>query len=230
MNIKILQLIEGAKQATGITVVIDVFRAFSVEAYLMAAGAETIIPVGDIEIARAYKQNHPEVLLAGERDGIMCEGFDFGNSPSQNSGLDVTGKTIVHTTSAGTQGIANARNADMILTGSLVNARAVANFIKKQDPQEVSLVCMGLCAVAEAEEDVLCAEYIKSLLLGDPIDLTEGIEHLKCTTGAKFFDSSQNQVYPKADFDFCTQVNKFDFVLKVEKGSDGLDRIRKVTV
>ena len=46
MNIQILQLIEGAKAARGLTVIIDVFRAFSVEAYLFAQGAEMIIPVG----------------------------------------------------------------------------------------------------------------------------------------------------------------------------------------
>ena len=43
MNIKILQLIEGAKQATGLTVIIDVFRAFTVEAYLVNNGVEKLI-------------------------------------------------------------------------------------------------------------------------------------------------------------------------------------------
>ncbi len=34
MEINILQLAQGAKHATGITIIIDVFRAFSLEAYL----------------------------------------------------------------------------------------------------------------------------------------------------------------------------------------------------
>ena len=62
MNIKILQLIEGARQATGVTVVIDVFRAFSVETYLMAGGADKIIPVGDIDLAYRYKEEHQDLL------------------------------------------------------------------------------------------------------------------------------------------------------------------------
>ena len=45
MNTQILQLIDGAKSARGLTVIIDVFRAFSVEAYLFAQGADKIIPV-----------------------------------------------------------------------------------------------------------------------------------------------------------------------------------------
>ena len=58
MNIKILHLIEGARSAVGTTVVIDVFRAFSMEAYMMAQGAKKIIPVGDSEIAYKLKEEN----------------------------------------------------------------------------------------------------------------------------------------------------------------------------
>ena len=47
MDIKVLELIDGAKQAEGLTVVIDVFRAFSLEAYLISQGAERIYPIPD---------------------------------------------------------------------------------------------------------------------------------------------------------------------------------------
>ena len=47
--------------------------------------------------------------------------------------LDLKEKTIIHTTSAGTQGIANAINAEEILTGSLVNAKAIAEYIKRNN-------------------------------------------------------------------------------------------------
>ena len=40
MEIRILELIEGAKKAEGLTVIIDVFRAFSLECYLYARGAD----------------------------------------------------------------------------------------------------------------------------------------------------------------------------------------------
>ena len=126
MNIEILQLIDGAKAARGLTVVIDVFRAFSLEAYLLANGADRIIPVGDVDLAYRLKKENPDYILAGERHGKILPGFDMGNSPSQMSTVDVAGKTVVHTTSAGTQGIANAVFADEILGGSLVNARATA--------------------------------------------------------------------------------------------------------
>ena len=147
MQVRILQLIEGAKDATGITVIIDVFRAFSVEAYFMALGAQQVIPVGDVETAYNLKEQNPEMILAGERHGKILPGFDVGNSPSELIKLEVKGKTVVHTTSAGTQGIVNAVNATEILGASLLNARATAEYIKKTGTQDVSLVCMGLEAL-----------------------------------------------------------------------------------
>ena len=144
--------------------------------------------------------------------------------------MDIKGKTVVHTTSAGTQGIANAVGADEIIGGSLVTAHAVAEYIKKSGAEEVSLVCMGLEAVSETEEDTLCAEYIKSLLLGTEIDMKKEIENLKVTSGAKFFDKSQNDVFPEEDFYMCTEVDKFDFVLRLKKTDNGIDYMEKVCI
>ena len=180
----------------------------------MDKGAEKILPVGDINFAYQYKAQHPDAILIGERDGRIQEGFDYGNSPSQIEDVCFQGKTVVHTTSAGTQGIANAKNASEILTGSLVNAAAIARYIEKQQPEVVSLVCMGLAAKTETQEDTLCAKYIKSILEKKPIALEDGIEMLKETDGKKFFDPAQQDVFPEKDFHLSTQVDKFNFVLR----------------
>ena len=220
MNIKIFQSTEGAKKATGLTVIIDVFRAFSVEAYCFSKGAKSIIPIGDSEIAYRLKEENPDMILAGERYGKMLPGFDLGNSPSGLSTVDVCGKTIIHTTSAGTQGVANAQNATEILGGCLVNARATAEYIKQRGATDISLVCMGYAGEYPTDEDTLCAEYIKSLLQGERMNLSEEIERLKTTDGAKFFDPSQNDVFPENDFYMCTQVDKFDFVMRLNEADD----------
>ena len=230
MNIKVLHMVEGAKQATGIAVIIDVFRAFTVEAYLINNGAEKLIPVGDMQIAYDYKEKNKDCILIGERQGKILPGFDYGNSPSQIENIDFSGKTIVHTTTAGTQGIANANNAKEILTGSLVNARAIAQYIKERKEENVSLVCMGLEAKRQTEEDNLCAYYIKNLLEGNSIELDKEIEKLKETSGSKFFDQSQQDIFPEADFYLSTQVDKFNFVLKVEKDNNGMNYIKKIDI
>ena len=55
MNIQILELIDGAKAAKGLTVIIDVFRAMTVEAYVIQNGAADLIPMGSIDEAYAYR-------------------------------------------------------------------------------------------------------------------------------------------------------------------------------
>ena len=231
MNIKILHMIEGAKQATGIAVIIDVFRAFTVEAYLMNNGASKIIPVGDVKFAYDYKENYPDAILIGERQGRILPGFDYGNSPSQLENIFFHNKAIVHTTSAGTQGIANAKNAKEILTGSLVNAKAISEYIKKNNYQDISLVCMGVGATVQTEEDNLCTYYIKSLLEDKNIDINDEIQRLKATSGAKFFDKELQDVFPEKDFYLSTEINKFNFVLKLVKDEEtGIDYIKKIVI
>lgn len=221
MNVQILQLIEGAKQARGLTVIIDVFRAFSVESYAMSRGAKTVLPVGGIDEAFTLKEKYPDAILVGERGGRKCEGFDCGNSPSQLETFEVKDRVIIHTTSAGTQGIANAIHADELLGGALVNARATAEYIRRRNPENVSLVCMGLGGEREVEEDTLCAEYIAALLRGEDPDISAEIADLANTSGAKFFNPKYSEVFPTQDFVMCTQLNRFPFALAVRRGDEG---------
>ncbi|MBQ3046859.1 MAG: 2-phosphosulfolactate phosphatase [Clostridia bacterium] len=228
MKVRILELIDGAKKAMGLTVVIDVFRAMTVEAYLIKNGAKDVIPIGSIDTAYEYKKAHPNTVLIGERGGKICSGFDYGNSPSAIKDVDFSGKTVVHTTSAGTQGIANAVNAQKILTGSIVNARAIAEYIKNSGYDDVSLVCMGLEGKESTEEDVLCAEYIKSIIDGSAIDFEKQVEIIKRTSGAKFFKAENRDVFPEEDFYLSLEKDKFDFVLEVVKGEDGFMHTKKI--
>lgn len=221
-KINILHLIEGAKQAEGLTVIIDVFRAFSLECYLYDMGVKEIRPIGSVEDAFALHEQMPGSVLIGERHGKKCDGFDFGNSPSTVMPEAVTGKTILHTTSAGTQGIVNATKATEIITGSLVNAKAVAEYIKKKNPDTVSLVCMGNAGVRPAAEDELCAEYIKSLVEGVELpDFEQRVADLQRQGGEHFFDEEQQEIYPKEDFFLCVQYDTFPFIIRIKKDEWG---------
>ena len=221
-QISILHLIDGAKQAKGLTVIIDVFRAFSLECYLYDMGAKEIRPVGTIEEAFRLKEELTDSVLIGERHGKKCEGFDYGNSPSSIQSENVKEKIIIHTTSAGTQGIVNANGASEIITGSLVNAKAVAEYIIKSQPQVVSLVCMGNGGVRPAAEDELCAEYIKSVLEGAELqDFEQRIADLRNKGGEHFFDENRQEIFPQEDFWMCTKYNCFPFVIRIDKDEKG---------
>ncbi len=223
MNIGIYHLIEGAGKAKGLAVIIDVFRAFSMECWLSFFGAAEIRPVGSLEETFAWREKDPGCVLIGERHGRRVPGCDLGNSPSSVRPEMVRGKRIIHSTSAGTQGITNAVRAEEIITGSFVNAGAVADYILKRSPSEVSLVCMGKEGLAPAEEDELCAVYLRSLLTGNPLpDIDERLMALRTGGGSHFFDPALQDVYPEADFRMCTDRDRFDFVLRVGRDRDGL--------
>ena len=104
MDIKILQLVDGAKDARGLTVIIDVFRAFSTACYAIDAGIEKIYPVGDIDLAFQLKKTNPNFLLVGERNEQKPLGFDFGNSPTDIINSNISAKNMIHTTSSGHPG------------------------------------------------------------------------------------------------------------------------------
>ena len=227
MEIQILQLLEGAKKAKGLTVIIDVFRAFSTACYAFGKGVSKIYPVSGIGDALQLKAQNPDFILVGEREEKIIPGFDFGNSPSQIIRANLLGKTLVHTTSSGTQGIENAKNAAEIITGSFVNLNAIVQYIKLNHPSRVSLVCMGYACRYPTDEDTFCAEFIKNELEGKPNNFEKIVENLKTGSGARFFKPENQSWSPQKDFELCLELNRFDFVLLVGK-ENGVNYLRKI--
>lgn len=221
MKIEILEFAEGAKRATGVTVIIDVFRAFSTACYSFDAGAVRIIATTGPEEAFKLKRKYRNSVLAGEREEKKIEGFDFGNSPTEIIKSNLEGKTLILSTTAGTNGLVNASGADLVLAAGLVNATATAMYIKSLRPEMVSLVAMGYRAATSADEDLLCAEIIKSQLLDNKIDLQPGIDNLKNGSGQRFFKPENIDFSPPTDYFLCTMVDRFGFVLKGERRFDG---------
>lgn len=230
MEINRLSLLNGAEIATGSTVIIDVFRAFSVECYLAYNGAKRIYPVGSIDEAYQIKMENQDFILIGERHEKKCEGFDFGNSPSHIQNVDFSGKSIIHTTSSGTQGISNAKHATEILTGSFVNAKAIAKYLTAKQPQTISLVAMGYEGLRKSQEDEFCAEYIENEILGKPTDFETMIEILRTGDGARLLDPKNHAHSPSTDFDLCLDLNRFNFVLKVKTDQNGRNYLEKIEV
>jgi len=170
MNIEIIRSVEEADKATGLAVVIDVFRAFSVEAYIFANGASKIIPVLNLEEAYLLKRENPDYILIGEREGVKPEGFDFGNSPTEILDINFSGKTIVHTTSNGTKGLMNTTNADTVLTGSFLIVNSIIKYIKQNNFQNVYLISTAPVP-EEDSEDIILAFYIRDILKSNNIKL-----------------------------------------------------------
>ena len=124
-----------------IVVIIDVLRATSTIATALYNGAKSVIPVDSVaECIRIGKQI--DSITAGERDGQIAEGLDYGNSPFEYPREFIEGKTLVLTTTNGTRLLQMAldKNAKAIITGSFPNLSAVCNFLLAQK-QHVILGC-----------------------------------------------------------------------------------------
>lgn len=230
MQVNVVDHVAGAQAATGIAVVIDVFRAFSVAAYAFSRGAATVIPIASVDDARELKRLHPDWLLIGERHARPLPGFDCGNSPTDLGKLDVAGRTIIHTTHAGTQGLTAVPSSIETLTGALVNAGAIVRYLQALQPEIVTVVRMGHEARENCDEDDACAELLRSRLLGESAPTAASVrERLRGAPSAKkFFDPACDWA-PEGDFELCTRVDEFDFVLKLDRAASP-PRLRKIDV
>jgi 2-phosphosulfolactate phosphatase len=225
MILRVLDGIEGAKQATGITLVIDVFRAFSTICYVAAKDPHEIRPVATVEEALALKAENPSWIVIGEVGAQKVEGFDFGNSPAEVEHADFKGKTVVHRTSAGVQGLTSAAQAGRIFAVSFLNADATVAHVLELRPETVSIVPMGESGIEPNPEDDLCAEYLRRLLRREepPVrtdaELQKRLRHV--WTADKFFNPACPWA-PERDFELCTRLRSHPVVLEAVQGGDGL--------
>jgi len=117
-----------------VVVIIDVFRATSTIATALHNGAAKIIPVDNVDkcISIGKELN---AITAGERDGKVIEGLQYGNSPAEYPRSFIENKTLVLTTTNGTKllHMALQAGASEVITGSFPNLDAVCTFLIQQN-------------------------------------------------------------------------------------------------
>lgn len=124
-----------------VVVIIDVLRATSTIATALHNGAKCVIPVDSVaKCIELGKQI--DGITAGERDGMIAEGLEHGNSPFEYPPAFIGGKTLVLTTTNGTKLLHMAldRGASQIVTGSFPNLGAVCEYLLAHN-QPVVLGC-----------------------------------------------------------------------------------------
>ncbi|MBN2612820.1 MAG: 2-phosphosulfolactate phosphatase [Bacteroidales bacterium] len=123
-----------------IVVIVDILRATSAICTAFMSGVERIIPVGTLEEAEAYKNKG--YLVAAERDGIVRDFADFGNSPYNFTRERIEGKEIVYSTTNGTNCIMLARNHHKVLIGAYLNITEIAGYVISQQ-RDLLILCAG---------------------------------------------------------------------------------------
>lgn len=228
MEIRMGSLVRDAREAIGITIIIDVFRAFTTAAIAFDRGATQITLVAEADDALELHRSGVGDLLMGEVDGKRPDGFDFGNSPYEISQADVVGKSLVQSTRAGTVGVAAAENADTIYLGSFVVAQASAEAIQRRGPEVVSIIAMGDQGRVRSDEDEQCGIYLRNIMEGRKPEF-DAVKSLILTGGAtqKFFDSGQPQFHPQ-DVELAMELDRYPFAMRITR-EDGLLVARKET-
>ncbi|HEX2166837.1 MAG TPA: 2-phosphosulfolactate phosphatase [Longimicrobiales bacterium] len=204
-------------------VVIDVLRATSTMVEALVNGARAILPVGGVDdaVRKAEEIGRDNVLLCGERGGEAIRGFHLGNSPVEFTRERVAGKTLVMTTTNGTNAVLAGAAGSTCLVGSLLNARAVA-----QRLVELESDALLLCAGREAHfalEDAICAGRIARMLreLAGAVSGNDALHAalrlsrsapsartLARTEGGRLLES----IGRREDIVFCAREDRYDVV------------------
>ena len=128
-------------------VVVDILRATTCIAVALTNGAKAVLPAASSDEALRIAQNleRDAVVLAGERKSLRIPGFALGNSPGEFTTAAVGGKTVVMTTSNGTQALIAAQGAREVIAGAAVNFSAVVARARAalQDHGQLLVLCGG---------------------------------------------------------------------------------------
>ena len=158
-------------------VVIDVLRASTTIVTALAGGAREIIPVATVESAVKISGNliGDVILLGGERNGKMIEGFNLGNSPAEYTAEKVRGKAIIFSSTNGSQALVRARYARALFVCAFVNVGAVAGALCEGN-RDFTIVCAGNNGMFSMEDSVCAGMLIARVSAGAeaPPELTDG--------------------------------------------------------
>lgn len=156
-----------ADVAGRLVVVIDVLRASTTIAAAIANGAKSVIPFSSSEeiVRRAKDFVRAQVLLAGERKLFAISGFDFGNSPLEFTREVVEGKTVLLTTTNGTQALLAVQSAREVLVGSYVNFTPVLEMMRAAavEKTDIAIVCAGRERDFSLEDAACAGRYVRGI-------------------------------------------------------------------
>lgn len=192
-----------------VCVVVDILRATTTMATIIEYGGE-IIPVASLETAMDYRNKG--FLVAGERIERKLDFADYGNSALNFRNDAIKGKTIVHTTTNGTQAIelAKTSSANEIVIGAFSNLNSLKDWLVKEN-KNVEILCSGwknmFCL-----EDTLFAGALTELLLNETDN-----------NGNKLFECKDDSAFASIDL---WDKAKDNLLCYLEKASH-IHRLRK---
>ncbi|MEX1010902.1 MAG: 2-phosphosulfolactate phosphatase [Balneolaceae bacterium] len=203
-----------------VVVVADVLRATSTIVTAIHNGARGVIPVADMGEASKIAQNvdSDNYLLCGEKDGVMIEGYDLGNSPLEYTPERVKGKTLIFNTTNGTKALRKSFSADEVYIAAFLNLDQVVEKLSSVG-KDVVIVCSGWKGRLSMEDLLLAGSIIYHLGDGNlPSEARDGAkvafslyEKFGKDLASVILNSNHGfrlrNLNSVADIEYCSQVN-----------------------
>ncbi|HEX6964568.1 MAG TPA: 2-phosphosulfolactate phosphatase [Gemmatimonadaceae bacterium] len=211
-----------------VVAVIDVLRASSTVAAALCNGAKAVIPLDspDEVIIRAKQFERSEVRMAGERKTQPIPGFDLGNSPAEFTAEAVSGKTVLFSTTNGTNALLAVQGARDVVMASYVNFSAVCTLLRTaaRGDTDIALVCAGRDKLFSLEDASCAGRYASAIAKGlDGVEMGDGAA--ACAVIDRqygdrldqlFADSEHGRVLKAAgldkDLDLCAAIDAFPVI------------------
>lgn len=153
-------------QVPDCAIAVDVLRATTTIATVLAAGGEAVQVFSDLEQLMQASENWPAAkrLRAGERGGAKVAGFDMGNSPLDCTPERVQGRRLFISTTNGTRALQRVQAAATVLAAAFINRAAVVQYVLEKQPETLWIVGSGWEG-SFSLEDTACAGGIAYSLL-----------------------------------------------------------------
>ena len=172
-----------------VVVIIDIFRATSTITAALHNGAKCVIPVASVEECIAIGKSIPGSITAGERDGKVAEGLQYGNSPLEYPASFIKDKTLVLTTTNGTRLLHMVQGAAVIVIGSFLNLHVLCGFLLAQK-KNVLLGCASWKDRFNLEDTLFAGAVINVVQDSFEIncDGARAAKHLYAQSGGNFIE------------------------------------------
>jgi len=196
---------------------------------LLHCGVEEVMVLEKVE---TVKELGPigGYILAGEREALKIEGFDYGNSPVEfiKNADQLRKKSVMLTTTNGAKAIQKVNKHGDVIALSLLNLDAVIDFVMKKEYKDIGIICSGTNENVSLEDCFAAGIFVKKFLSNypDEVEINDGAK-----IALKLANSKKNEVKNsthalklkklgfKEDLDFCFEINMFDIVPFAKKGS-----------
>ena len=223
-------------------IVLDIFRATTVHAALFSGGASAVYPVEDFTAGVALRDSLAASRLIGEVGALPPPEADFGNSPTEFDGMDVSGWTVVHVTSNGTRALVGALESDLVLSGCLRNMSAGVRHVLAGRPERLAIICSGdHGGAAPSVEDTFAAgAYVTAIKRAAPDAILKGGARLALrlyhaygrSPSRAFADSPHGDHLQKlgfqADFRYAGDVDSESTVIALGRDGSGRPVLERV--